>query len=288
MVSDVPVPAPLFERLTATVLQVPLAEIADVGPGPRGSTGAAIRALGFTSAVLLKLNDDLDNAPVREVDGREYVVRYTVVDGRRRVRDAIEAGVDSIPAVVVPSDAGPDEVAALQVSMNLNRAPNAMEEAESLSALREAAVRSGVRYEDAPAYISRALGLSRAVVEQRLRLSELPAPVRKAASDGRVVATVAAKLANLPEAERAELIGRLEDGERVTARDVAEARQVKQEQSLAQLPFDLFDEGAAMAAAAGSMDWPKMLADAVSGLVAAGNTADDVLAMVEAALEVAS
>lgn len=263
----------LFQRAAATVTEVPLLLVDGVGEGPRSTTGAAIKALGFTSAVLVRERQAEDGP------------RYEVIDGKRRVRDAIAAGMTSIPAVVVPAEIGDAELAALQVSMNLNRAPNPMEEAESLGRLRDKAVAAGIEAKEAAAFLAKQLGLSRAVVEQRLRLASLPAPVRRATHEGRVAATVASRIANLRESERAELIERLDDGGRLTALDVSEVRQSRHEASLGALPFALFEPEDAEQAVGARTDWVAVLADAVAGLTAAGRSLDDIMEAVAEAYD---
>jgi len=89
----------------------------------------SIEALGNLTTPLL-----------REISDPEY--RYEVIDGARRLDSLTASGSLVIDALVLPVETRDEDARAATAALNLNRAPNPMEEAYSFQALVGPGIRS--------------------------------------------------------------------------------------------------------------------------------------------------
>ena len=144
---------------------------------------ASIREIGVLQPVLLR--------PVEPG-------RYQLVAGERRWRAARRAGLDTIPAIIRPTD----ELASVEQALveNLHR--------QDLSPLEEAAAYQqlledfGLTHEQ----LAIRVGKSRAAVSNTLRLFQLPAPVQHLLAVGRLSAGHARALLGTPDRSKQEAL----------------------------------------------------------------------------------
>ena len=157
---------------------------------------ASIREIGVLQPVLLR--------PIEPG-------RYQLVAGERRWRAARRAGLDTIPAIIRPTD----ELASVEQALveNLHR--------QDLSPLEEAAAYQqlledfGLTHEQ----LAIRVGKSRAAVSNTLRLFQLPPPVQHLLATGRLSAGHARALLGTPDRSRQEALAQqtVEEGLSVRA-----------------------------------------------------------------------
>ena len=191
--------------------------VADAIPPDRALV-ASVRRFGVvTPVVLLNLNDGEGDR---------------LVDGRRRVLAAKEAGLDHVEALIYRLD--PDEgrrffpPEVLTLALNELRRPNPVAEAEAIRRLMD----RGATLRD----ICRITGLPPVRVQRRMRLLRLSAPLAEALEEGRLAVGVAEAAAKLAPAEQGELAEKLARDGKLTAADVARARDAVRRSALQALP----------------------------------------------------
>jgi len=153
-----------------------------------------------------------------------------LVDGRRRVLAAKEAGLTHIEAVTYSfnrEDARTFPAELLTLTLNELRRPNPVAEAEAIRRLLD----RGAPLRD----ICRATGMSPARVKQRMRLLNLAAPLAQALSQGEIAISVAEAAAKLSSTEQRALADRLAERGKLTLEDVAEARSARRQSAQAAL-----------------------------------------------------
>lgn len=218
----------LFNKQPVTFAVVRLDRITPPEEGVKVSAKASVASLGFLSTVILRK----PHLP----EGR-----YTIVDGAGRYLAALADDLESIPAFLVDAGTPEAEVAAIRVSMNLARRPNAAHEAEALETLYHALRDSGMSSVDVPTYLTKTLGLSASVVKQRLKLLSLPDELRDGLTSGKVSRGVAGKIANLSPSLQERLVDVFREKGKLTDDDVKEVRRARQESAVASLPDALFE-----------------------------------------------
>ena len=177
----------------------------------------SVRRFGVvTPVVLLNLNDGQGDR---------------LVDGRRRVLAAREAGLDHVEALIYRLD--PDEgrrfpPEVLTLALNEQRRPNPVAEAKAIRQLMARGI--------LPRDICLITGLSPARMQRRLRLLGLSAPLAEALVEGRLTVRVAEAAAKLAPAEQGELAEKLARDGKLTAADVARARDAVRRRALQALP----------------------------------------------------
>lgn len=157
---------------------------------------ASIRQIGVLQPVLLR--------PIEPG-------RYQLVAGERRWRAARRAGLDTIPAIIRPTD----ELASMEQALveNLHRQDLApLEEAAAYQQLLED---FGLTHEQ----LAIRVGKSRAAVSNTLRLFQLPPPVQLLLATGRLSAGHARALLGTPDRSRQEALAQqvVDDGLSVRA-----------------------------------------------------------------------
>jgi len=207
-----------------TVLRAPM-RVADLLPlakdavAPSRQLVASVRRYGVVTPVIL----------VDTGDGQGK----QLVDGRRRVLAAKEAGLTHVEAVTYSfnrEDARTFPAELLTLTLNELRRPNPVAEAEAIRRLLD----RGAPLRD----ICRATGMSPARVKQRMRLLNLAAPLAQALSQGEIAISVAEAAAKLSSTEQRALADRLAERGKLTLEDVAEARSARRKaaQSTLDLP----------------------------------------------------
>jgi len=207
-----------------TVLRAPM-RVADLLPlakdgiAPSRQLVASVRRYGVVTPVILVDTGD--------GQGRQ------LVDGRRRVLAAKEAGLTHVEAVTYSfnrEDARTFPAELLTLTLNELRRPNPVAEAEAIRRLLD----RGAPLRD----ICRATGMSPARVKQRMRLLNLAAPLAQALSQGEITVGTAEAAAKLSSTEQRALADRLAERGKLTLEDVAEARSARRKaaQSTLDLP----------------------------------------------------
>jgi len=207
-----------------TVLRAPM-RVADLLPlakdavAPSRQLVASVRRYGVVTPVIL----------VDTGDGQGK----QLVDGRRRVLAAKEAGLTHVEAVTYSfnrEDARGFPAELLTLTLNELRRPNPVAEAEAIRRLLD----RGAPLRD----ICRATGMSPARVKQRMRLLNLAAPLAQALSQGEITVGTAEAAAKLSSTEQRALADRLAERGKLTLEDVAEARSARRKaaQSTLDLP----------------------------------------------------
>jgi len=207
-----------------TVLRAPM-RVADLLPlakdgiAPSRQLVASVRRYGVVTPVILVDTGD--------GQGRQ------LVDGRRRVLAAKDAGLTHVEAVIYSfdrEDARGFPAELLTLALNELRRPNPVAEAEAIRRLLD----RGAPLRD----ICRATGMSPARVKQRMRLLNLAAPLAQALSQGEITVGTAEAAAKLSSTEQRALADRLAERGKLTLEDVAEARSARRKaaQSTLDLP----------------------------------------------------
>ena len=143
---------------------------------------------------------------------------YLVRDGRRRVKAAIEAGLDSIPAVVL-EDAGPE----VTILTHATRSENPVAELEAIRELQ----RSGMSEKEIAA-----AGFAPVSRIRRLaKLNRLVPEIAEKVDAGEIAANLTFEIAGLPpEAQRGLL-----DEEAITAETVRQAKYARRQEAIPDL-----------------------------------------------------
>jgi ParB/RepB/Spo0J family partition protein len=208
-----------------TVLRAPM-RVADLLPlsqdaiEPSRQLVASVRRYGVVTPVILVDTGD--------GQGRR------LVDGRRRVLAAKEAGLTHVEAVIYSfdrEDARTFPAELLTLTLNELRRPNPVAEAEAIRRLLD----RGAPLRD----ICRATGMSPARVKQRMRLLNLAAPLAQALSRGEITVGTAEAAAKLGSTEQRALADRLAERGKLTLEDVAEARSARRQSAQAALSLPM-------------------------------------------------
>jgi len=159
---------------------------------------------------------------------------YYIVGGRRRLKAARAAGLQVIPCRVLPPDVENPE--AFTLSENFSRSTNPVSE---YVAILELIGRGYTRQQ-----ITKTLGVKASVLDQRLQLGRLVPTLLGLLETGKIKASVGEAAAKLPEAIQKELLKTFEKAnDRLTLKDVAEAKRVRREKTSASLGDVLFGGG---------------------------------------------
>ena len=202
--------------LRAPMRVVDLLPLAQDAVAPSRQLVASVRRYGVVTPVIL----------VDTGDGQGK----QLVDGRRRVLAAKDAGLTHVEAVTYSfnrEDARTFPAELLTLALNELRRPNPVAEAEAIRRLLD----RGAPLRD----ICRATGMSPARVKQRMRLLNLAAPLAQALSQGEITVGTAEAAAKLSSTEQRALADRLAERGKLTLEDVAEARSARRQSAQAAL-----------------------------------------------------
>jgi ParB/RepB/Spo0J family partition protein len=155
---------------------------------------------------------------------------YEVIDGRRRVRAAMEAGREGIKAIVSHTE-GPVP-AALGLHLHVTRSANVAAEVQQIRQLQQ------MGHSDTA--IARATGMALPTIRKRALLNQLPEPLAVALEDGRISASVAEATAKCPAADRETLANQFIATGRLTLGMVEDTRRAAATMVATTLPGDLF------------------------------------------------
>ncbi len=201
---------PTTERLEdadAAFRELPVSEIRPNTYQPRShfdeealvSLAASIQAVGVLQPVL-----------VRQVGPQQY----ELIAGERRWRAARRAGLQTVPAIVRPTE----DVRSLEQALveNLHR--------EDLGPLEEAAAYQQLveEFGHTQEEVAQRVGKSRSSVANTLRLLHLPPSIQRLLADGHISAGHARALLGTPDRVFQEELARAIVGENLTVRDVEE------------------------------------------------------------------
>jgi ParB family chromosome partitioning protein len=207
---------PATERLEdadAALRELPISEIKPNAFQPRGhfdeealvSLADSIQVVGVLQPIL-----------VRQVGPQEF----ELIAGERRWRAARRAGLQTIPAIVRPTeDARSLEQALVE---NLHR--------EDLSPLEEAAAYQQLveQFGHTQEEVARRVGKSRSSVANTIRLLHLPPSIQRLLADGQITAGHARALLGTPDRLFQEALAREIVAEGLTVRDVEERVRAQQ------------------------------------------------------------
>ncbi len=201
---------PATERLEdtdATLRELPISQITPNTYQPRNhfdeealvSLSASIQAVGVLQPIL-----------VRQTGAQEY----ELIAGERRWRAARRAGLQTVPAIVRPTE----DVRSLEQALveNLHR--------EDLTPLEEAAAYQQLveEFGHTQEEVAQRVGKSRSAVANTLRLLHLPPSIQRLLADGQISAGHARALLGTPDRVFQEELARAIVAEHLTVREVEE------------------------------------------------------------------
>lgn len=221
--------------MTETVIQIPIAKIAESRLNPRKTFGdlgelvASIKAQGVLVPVLVRPLTP-SAAPLAKI-----LAEYELVYGARRLRAGLEAELKEIPAIVRELD--DRQAREAQLIENGQRADvPPLEEADAFRQLLE---EHGLEAEEVAAKVGKSVGY----VLGRMKLCALCEPVREAVRRGDVSAAVALLIARIPDPKlQEEVLAQVGDeseyGAPMSAQEVADLIEDKYMLRLGDAPFD--------------------------------------------------
>jgi len=205
------------------------ADLALLGPPPDAALVASIRQCGVLQPVLL----------LRAGSGA-----LLVADGRRRVKAARAAGLETVPARVAPDDGSLN--ALLSLVTHGTRHDNPAAELDAIEQLLQTGASEQA--------IARETGLSRTTIQRRLRLRDLEPRLRDAYRLGRLATGVAEAVAKLPPPAQARLAEQLGARGTLSGVAVADERRVRQAEAVVALPLALLTADAGTGTPSTSQD----------------------------------
>jgi ParB/RepB/Spo0J family partition protein len=156
--------------------------------------------------------------------------KYRIVEGRRRIAAAAEAGDQMVPALVFDAGKVPSEVGTIMA--HATRKANLSVEVDAVMEL--------ISQNASPKDIARATGLRMGQIKSRIKLAALHQELRVGLALGTVKGSVAELAAKLPAAAQERLAGILRERGKLKATDVRKQRTALAQQAAAALPGDLF------------------------------------------------
>lgn len=152
---------------------------------------------------------------------------YRIVAGRRRVHAAKQAGLNTVPALVLQSGTPDAILATITVVENMSRRPNPAVEAESLGVMMSA-------YKWSQQDIADHLGIPVSHIKSSLKLFKLIPEFFTQLKEGKISLPIAKVLRELPAERQRELL----DDEKLTLATVSGALRTKKLENL--VPAELF------------------------------------------------
>ena len=191
----------------------------------------SIKEFGMAAPILTRPTDDKSG--------------YEVIAGQRRVRAAELAGIESVPAFVLPIDR--DRAIITLVDSNIQR-ENILpsERAFAYKMKLDAMKRQGYRTDltsnqvgtklQTDDIVARGFGVSKTTVHRFIRLTELLPPILQMVDEGRIALTPGAELSFLTQEEQENLLTTMESEDATPS--LAQAQRMKKLSQAGQLDMD--------------------------------------------------
>lgn len=209
-------PDVVTENLPIGLIDGPL-----LGDDPGSDLVSSVKRVGILVPVIVQ----------RIAKGKEA---FYLVDGRRRLKAAKEAGLDIVPARILPEDVDNPEAFTLQA--NMTRRANPVSE---YVAIRDLLAKGYSEKE-----IVKTLGIKSAVLAQRLLLAKLVPTLYDLLESGRIAVSVGEAAAKLPVSLQEKLLDIFAaNDDRLTLKDVQEVKRVQRQEKTASLSDIIFGGG---------------------------------------------
>ena len=191
----------------------------------------SIKEFGMAAPILTRPTDDKSG--------------YEVISGQRRVRAAELAGIESVPAFVLPIDR--DRAIITLVDSNIQR-ENILpsEQAFAYKMKLDAMKRQGYRTDltlsqvgtksRTDEIVAKGFGVSKSTVQRFIRLTELLPPILQMVDEGRIALTPGAELSFLTQEEQKNLLTTMESEDATPS--LAQAQRMKKLSQAGQLDMD--------------------------------------------------
>ena len=170
---------------------------------------------------------------------------YEVISGQRRVRAAELAGIESVPAFVLPIDR--DRAIITLVDSNIQRenilpSERAFAYKMKLDAMKRQGYRTDLTLSQVGTksrtdeIVAKGFGVSKSTVQRFIRLTELLPPILQMVDEGRIALTPGAELSFLTQEEQENLLTTMESEDATPS--LAQAQRMKKLSQAGQLDMD--------------------------------------------------
>ena len=191
----------------------------------------SIKEFGMAAPILTRPTDDKSG--------------YEVISGQRRVRAAELAGIESVPAFVLPIDR--DRAIITLVDSNIQResvlpSERAFAYKMKLDAMKRQGYRTDLTLSQVGTksrtdeIVAKGFGVSKSTVQRFIRLTELLPPILQMVDEGRIALTPGAKLSFLTQEEQENLLTTMESEDATPS--LAQAQRMKKLSQAGQLDMD--------------------------------------------------
>lgn len=191
----------------------------------------SIREFGMAAPILTR--------PAEDGDG------YEVIAGQRRVRASELAGIESVPAFVLPIDR--DRAIITLVDSNIQResvlpSERAFAYKMKLDAMKRQGYRTDLTLSQVGTksrtdeIVAKGFGVSKSTVQRFIRLTELIPPILQMVDEGRIALTPGAELSFLTQEEQENLLTTMESEDATPS--LAQAQRMKKLSQAGQLDMD--------------------------------------------------
>ncbi len=191
----------------------------------------SIKEFGMAAPILTRPTDDKSG--------------YEVISGQRRVRAAELAGIESVPAFVLPIDR--DRAIITLVDSNIQRenilpSERAFAYKMKLDAMKWQGYRTDLTLSQVGTksrtdeIVAKGFGVSKSTVQRFIRLTELLPPILQMVDEGRIALTPGAELSFLTQEEQKNLLTTMESEDATPS--LAQAQRMKKLSQAGQLDMD--------------------------------------------------
>ena len=191
----------------------------------------SIKEFGMAAPILARPTDDKNG--------------YEVISGQRRVRAAELAGIESVPAFVLPIDR--DRAIITLVDSNIQRenilpSERAFAYKMKLDAMKRQGYRTDLTLSQVGTksrtdeIVAKGFGISKSTVQRFIRLTELLPPILQMVNEGRIALTPGAELSFLTQEEQENLLTTMESEDATPS--LAQAQRMKKLSQAGQLDMD--------------------------------------------------
>ncbi len=191
----------------------------------------SIKEFGMAAPILTRLAENGDG--------------YEVIAGQRRVRASELAGIESVPAFVLPIDR--DRAIITLVDSNIQRenilpSERAFAYKMKLDAMKRQGYRTDLTLSQVGTksrtdeIVAKGFGVSKSTVQRFIRLTELIPPILQMVDEGRIALTPGAELSFLTQAEQENLLTTMESEDATPS--LAQAQRMKKLSQAGQLDMD--------------------------------------------------